>query len=537
MSTATESTTKHSATFYALPGFLGTTFIAIASLGIGWYPLSADPLRWPIINFLETETFGIALSRSFLIVGAALLLQAWFIVGVDALSGAISRTKDMYIVLASWCAPLLFIPPMFSRDVYSYYMQGRLQLAGYSPYHAGVSEVPGWFTSGVDPLWGNAKTPYGPLFLLIERGIAELTGNSALKSVLWFRLCAVIGLIIMVACIAPLAKRHGINAVSALWLAALNPLVIFHFVAGAHNDALMVGFVLLSLLLALNQRFLLSILSASIAIAVKPVAFVVLPFIGLLWLAYLVRRYTWASRFTRATHPHEEDVREDSHYSFWSKVLVIAFTALLSVVILWLISQVAKVDPFGWLTALITPGSVRSWLAPTTMAGLLCASFFQLMGFPNHVDGILRVTHAVGEILLLIGLTYIVDTVQRRSIVRSAALAFIVLVICSPAVQPWYLLWFIPMLAITGLSRNHLRIVVAVISVFMIHDVASAAETSDTFLGVSDTVAIAIAVVILILAIALSPTERKLILGSPDDRGLRPETDEQIAKWQSMRFE
>ena len=317
----------------------------------------------------------------------------------------------------------------------------------------------------------------------------------------------------------------------------LNPLVLFHFVAGAHNDALMVGFVLLSLLLGLRQRFLLSITSASIAIAIKPVAFVVLPFLALLWLAHCVRRYHWAGRFTRVAHADTDAVREDSHYSFWSKVLFVAVTAILAIGILAIISELANVQPFGWLTALTAPGSVRSWLAPTTMIGIMCASFFQMMGFLNHVDGVLRITHAVGELLLLVGLTYIVDTVQRRSIVRSAALAFIVLVFCSPAVQPWYLLWFIPMLAITGLSKNHLRIIVVVISVFTIHDVASSAETSDTFLGISDTVAIALAVIILILAIALSPTERRLILGSPDDRGLRPETETEVAKWHAMRFQ
>ena len=537
MDTVTESPKTHSASFYALPGFLGSTFIAFASIGIGWYPLSADPLRWPLVNFLETQTLGIALSRSCLIVGAALLLQAWFIVGVDALKGAIQSTKDIYLVLAAWCAPLLFIPPLFSRDVYSYYMQGRLQLAGYSPYQSGVSEVPGWFSSGVDPLWGNAKTPYGPLFLLIEKSVAELTGNSALKSVLWFRLCAVVGLILMVACIAPLAKRHGISEASALWLAALNPLVLFHFVAGAHNDALMIGCVLLSLLLALNQKFLSGILFASIAISIKPVAFVVLPFIALLWLTYIVRRYTWAGRFTRATHSDEQAILEDSHYTFWSKVTLVVATCLISIGILAVISEIAGVHPFGWLNALITPGSVRSWLAPSTMVGLMCAAFFQMMGFANHADGILRITHAVGEILLLVGLSYIVDTVQRRSIMRSAALAFIVLVFCSPAVQPWYLLWFIPMLAITGLNRNHLRSVVAVIAVFTIHDIASSAETSDTFLGINDTIAIVLAVVILILAIALSPIERRLLLGEPDNNGLRPETETQIAKWHAMRFE
>ena len=504
---------------------------------MGWYPLSANPLRWQFINFLETQTVGIALSRSFLVVGAALILQAWLMVGVDALKGALTTAKDLYLVLAAWCAPLLFIPPLFSRDVYSYYMQGRLQLSGYNPYTTGVASVQGWFSSGVDPLWGDARTPYGPLFLLIEKGVASITGDSALKSVLLFRLCAVIGVILMCACIPPLARMHGLNPAPVLWLAVLNPLVLFHFVAGAHNDALMLGFVLLSLLMALRKRFIYAIISAAVAIAIKPVAFVVLPFIGLLLLAFTVRRHSWASRFTRSTQQHDEEIHEDSHYSFLAKVLAVAVVCIAAFVIVALISLLAGVHPFGWLSALTTPGSVRSWLAPSSMVGILCATFIHMMGFPNHVDGIVRMTHAIGEVLLLAGLAYIIDTVQRRSIIRGAALAFIVLVFCSPAVQPWYLLWFIPLVAITGLNQQHLRTLVTVICIFTIHDIASSAETSDTFLGVNDTIAIVLAVVILILAVMLSPRERRLILGEPQDNGIRPDTDNQIAQWHSMRFE
>mgnify|MGYP006266725883 CR=1 FL=1 len=538
MTELAQRSTSRGASYYALPGFIGTSFVAFGALGVGWYPLSADPLRWPLINFLETQTAGIALSRSFLIVGAALLLQAWLMVGVDALKGLITSTKDLFIVLAAWGAPFLFIPPLFSRDVYSYYMQGRLQLAGYSPYTTGVATIPGWFTSGVDPLWGDAKTPYGPLFLFIEKTIAQITEPSALKSVLLFRICSVAGLILMCACIPPLARMHGLNPAPVVWLAVMNPLILFHFIAGAHNDSLMIGFVLLSLLLALRKKLIRAVACAATAIAIKPVAFVVIPFIGLLWLAFAVRRHGWASIFTRTSHPVEEEfIHESSHYSFLGKVCFVIAAFIGAFALLSFYSLLAGVHPLGWLSALTTPGSVRSWLAPSSMVGILCASFFHMMGFPNHVDGIVRITHAIGEVLLLIGLVYIVDTVHRRSITRSVGLAFIVLVFCSPAVQPWYLLWFIPLLAITGLKPTHLRIIVTVISVFTIHDIASSAETSDTFLGVNDTIAIVLAVVILILAVVLSPKERRLILGEPQAEGIRPKTDDEIATWHSMRFE
>lgn len=165
---------------YALPGFLGSVFIAVGALGVGWFPLSADILQWKFIDFVQTETIGLALTRSFVVVGAALILQAWLVVGIDALHGKILNVNTIYFSLIAWLLPLLVAPPLFSRDVYSYYMQGKMQLAGNNPYESGVSVVPGWFQSGVDPLWGDSPTPYGPVFLLIEKAVAAISHDSSL---------------------------------------------------------------------------------------------------------------------------------------------------------------------------------------------------------------------------------------------------------------------------------------------------------------------------------------------------------------------
>ncbi|MEY2772970.1 MAG: hypothetical protein RJB51_391, partial [Actinomycetota bacterium] len=90
---------------YALPGFLGSAFIAIGGLGVGWFPLSADILQWKFIDFVQTETIGLALTRSFVVVGAALILQVWLVVGVDALHGKILRLETIYFSLIAWLLP------------------------------------------------------------------------------------------------------------------------------------------------------------------------------------------------------------------------------------------------------------------------------------------------------------------------------------------------------------------------------------------------------------------------------------------------
>ena len=537
MTTRTYSSLQQSAWTYALPGFLGSTFLAIGSLGIGWYPISANALRWPIVNFFQTQNLGIALARAFLVVGAALLIQAWLMVGLDAVKGRLENIRTLYLAFASWCAPLLFAVPLFSRDVYSYFMQGRMQLQGHSPYTSGVAVVPGWFSSGVDPLWGNAPSPYGPLFLMLEKIVAQVCGTSALTSVLWFRAISVVGVVILCIQVPKLAKRHGINPISALWLGVLNPLVIFHFVAGAHNDALMLGIAFWGLNYALDKKFFMAVLFVTLAIAVKPSAFVILPFLAFLVLAYASRESAWAPKFRQAPDTEYGEVSNQSNYTLNSRILAITATTLGSIAILAVISLLAGAHPFGWLSALVRPGSVRSWLAPSTLTGMISSNFLHVLGFANHADKIIMICRIIGEIFLVFGLIYILDTVQRRSITRSVALAFVVLVICSPAVQPWYLLWFIPLLAVTGLTQKHLRIIVTFIVGFAIHDIANSAENGNSFLGFSDTVAIVLSVVILLIALVTSTRERALLLGTANDSGIIPTDVEQLSRWNAMRFQ
>lgn len=484
---------------YALPGFLGSLFMTVGALGVGWFPLSVDVLQWKAIEFLQTETLGLALTRSFVVVGAALLLQAWLVVGIDALHEKITQPATIFLTFASWCLPLLAAPPLFSRDVYSYYMQGKMQIAGFNPYESGVSVVDGWFQSGVDPLWGDAPTPYGPAYLLIERAVAYLSGDSAMVASYLFRAVAVIGVGLMLNYVPKLAKQHGINPIAATWLAVLNPLVVMHFIAGAHNDSLMVGLTCAALYLALTKKWFLATLLATIALGMKPVAVVALPFIAL--------------------------IRAGAGANWPTRIRFGALTATVSLAILLGMSALAGTGPFGWVASLSTPGTVKSWLSPTTALGLLIGGPIRLLGLGNHVDTAVTITRAIGSVALAVTLLYLIAKPQGRSGTRGAALSFAALVALGPVVQPWYLMWSIPLLVVTGLTHRQVRIMVIAIAAFTIHGIANSSATADTFIEFSDGVAMILAGITLGLAILASTSERQLILGDSAEIDLLPRTD------------
>ena len=66
---------------YALPGLVAGTVMAIGALGVGWLPIDglADV---PLVHALRTDTVGAFVSRASVILGGALLLQAWLDKGV-----------------------------------------------------------------------------------------------------------------------------------------------------------------------------------------------------------------------------------------------------------------------------------------------------------------------------------------------------------------------------------------------------------------------------------------------------------------------
>lgn len=475
-------------TLYALPGAVGSTFLTIGAFGVGWFPLRASVTDVPLVHYMQTETLGLAVARSFVVVGAALLLQAWLVVGADTLHHGLLDVRTVQLVMVAWCAPLVVAPPLFSRDVYSYYMQGRVLTAGGNPYQDGVSVVPGWFTSGVDPMWADAKTPYGPAFLVVEKAIAALVPQSPYLGAFAFRLVALAGVAMLVLALPALARAHGIDPASAVWLGALNPLVVMHLVAGAHNDALMIGLTVAALAAASSATPLAAVTSAvlvGLAVAVKPVAVVAMPFI-----AYqCARDASWRARAQAA-----------------------ALTGGLVSATLILLSLVVNVGPLGWLDALATPGSVRSWLSPMTGLGIGWGNFMQVIGFAHFQETSVAIMRATGSVLLGVTLMYLALRPGGRSAVRSTALSFAALVALGPVVQPWYLLWALPLFAATGLTRTQVREVITVVALFTLHGIANSAATADTFLEFSDGVAILFAAVVVGLVVASSRRERTLIL-------------------------
>jgi alpha-1,6-mannosyltransferase len=488
---------------HGLPGLVGTALVAVGALGIGWLPLTSQMLENTLVSTLRSTLGGSLAARGLVIIGLAVLLQAWLLLGSELLSRQHARdapsVRQVLGVLAFWSAPLLLAPPMFSRDVYSYYVQGRVFGAGYDPTTIGIDVIPGWFDDGADPMWVESPTPYGPLFLLVERAVADFVHPNAYLGALLFRLVALVGVGLLAYYVPVLARLHGIDADRALWLGVLNPIVLMHFVSGAHNDALMVGLVVTGLALAAQQRCIWGAVAVSMAVAVKPIAIIALPFVGLLWAG---RDGRWVDRIRS--------------WAFAGIALVSTLACI------FLVTEAGR----GVISAAFgTPSGVLTWLSPTTALGKVVGWVTTTLGLTADATPVLNVIRLAGTVAAFGIIVFLILRPGGRSPVRGAALALAAVVVLGPVVQPWYLLWFLPLFAATGLSLRELRVAVVLTAAFTVHGMIESTTNADNLFDAADIVTYAVAFAVVGVVLMASPRERRLVLGPPDIAALAPVTE------------
>lgn len=212
---------------------------------------------WPLRGTLSL--FGLdRLSRGVIAALGALLIFAAAAAFLYALRRGWRRELSVGRVIA--VALLLHLlalamPVFLSRDVYSYAFYGRMvERYGANPY----TEIPASFAS--DPAypfvsvdWIDSPSVYGPGFTAISAGVSGVAATPE-RQAFSFKLLAAIASISTLFLAVAAARRIAPERVSfAAALIGWNPVIVFHGVAGGHNDALL-GLVLAGGVLAILAR-------------------------------------------------------------------------------------------------------------------------------------------------------------------------------------------------------------------------------------------------------------------------------------------
>jgi alpha-1,6-mannosyltransferase len=423
----------------ALLGFIGGLAILYgAAQQSSPFALNSVPGSWffglqpaPAVGG-QTVPPGSSLFISLVLVyaGIVLMLRAWLGIARVTSGHPGIPVRKLVPIFVLWMLPFLVIAPLFSRDVYSYAAQGEMMSHGINPYvyppsTIGIGDINKWITP-VDSLWRDVTSPYGPVFLGIDGFIVTLSGHNELLTIVGLRLLSVFGTGLIAVYLPRLARSYGYDGSSAFALAVLNPLILLHLIAGAHNDALMLGLLVAGLVFARSGHPIVGIVLCTLGAGVKVPALVGVIYIGWEWLGDGV---PWRQRI---------------------RPLLLA--SLIAAAVMQVASEVVGLG-WGWIGGLTNPASVLSWMDPATAVGRLGATLAGGLGFGDHLLGLLNVARAVG-LLVAAGISCRLLVRSRLATSgRAIGLTMLAIVLLGPEIQPWYLAWSVVILAAVATGR------------------------------------------------------------------------------------
>ncbi|MEW2164797.1 polyprenol phosphomannose-dependent alpha 1,6 mannosyltransferase MptB [Streptomyces sp. NPDC007084] len=395
-------------------GLAGTAFLALGGETAGALPTH---------DFLAPGSVRAVLGLVGVYFGVVLLIAAWVLLGGVVRGPEPPTVRSLLLVLAVWAAPLLLAPPLFSRDVYSYLAQGAMVDAHIDVYAYGPARLGGPLADEVAPVWQQTATPYGPVFLVVASVLSALTRGQIPAGLLGMRLVALLGVALMAAALPRLARHSGADPAAALWLGALNPLVLLHLVAGAHNDAIMLGLLGVGLVAARGRWPVLGVVLITLAALVKAPAA-----LGLLAVVALRSRGRGRRALLRST----------------------AVTTAVAVATTVVATAVAGTG-YGWIAALKTPVSPHNW-SPTSLLGRGTGALLRHLG-SGLAPFALPAWHAAGLVATAALLLFIWLRL-RPGPVYALGLSLAAVAVFGPAVRPWYALWGLFLIAAAAPSGS-----------------------------------------------------------------------------------
>jgi alpha-1,6-mannosyltransferase len=510
-------------------GATGTVLMAIGALGAGARPVVQDPTFGVRLLNLPSRIQTVSLTMT--TTGAVMMALAWLMLGRFALGSRRMTRSQLDHTLLLWVVPLLIAPPMYSKDVYSYLAQSQISANGLNPYKVGPAPGLGLdhvFTLSVPSLWRETPAPYGPLFLWVGRGISALTGEDIVAAVLSHRVVVLLGVGMIVWAVPRLARRCGVAEVSALWLGATNPLLLMHLVAGIHNEALMLGLMLTGTEFALRgidsakslwprplhwprgrdqwaqwmppAMLVLGAVLITMSSQVKLPGLLALGFVG------MALAYRWGSTV---------------------KAFLLASTLMtaLALAVMAIIGWASGLG-FGWIFTLGTANVVRSWMSPPTLLALGTGQVGILLGLGDHTTAVLSLTRAMGVLIIMITVTWLLLAVLRGRLhpVGGLGVALGATVLLFPVVQPWYLLWAIIPLAAWA-TRPGFRI--ATIAVSLVVGIFGPTANGDRFalFQIVDATLASTVIVLMLIAVTFHRLPWRKVPGTNETfSGQEPDT-------------
>ncbi|HEY2217232.1 MAG TPA: hypothetical protein VGH21_07030 [Solirubrobacteraceae bacterium] len=186
----------------------------------------------------------------YLFSGAIVVMYVSYLLGLSY----VPRLRPRWAIAAVVVAHSIFFlsPPLALTDIFNYVNYGRMEIVHHlNPYTTIPILEPHNDPSYDISNWHQLLSPYGPLFTILTFVVVPLGVAATFWVLKGFLMAASLGTIWLV---WKCAKLLGRDPVKAIVLVGLNPIVLVWGLGGDHNDFLMVFLVVLGFYLLLRAR-------------------------------------------------------------------------------------------------------------------------------------------------------------------------------------------------------------------------------------------------------------------------------------------
>jgi hypothetical protein len=403
---------------------LGCASAVLYAAWVLWVPLLPINLYVPLLDLGKITGYRWTSALLFL----CLVLALFALYGAAYWRTTRTRSPVWLIVGATviFCIELSLAYPATAADVFGYMAHGRVL----AYHHANPFVVaPNTFPS--DPIvpyiaFGDEPSQYGPLWVILDGGVALAGGGSVLTEMLLYKAIGALahlagGLLVyrIAARLSPLRATTGPASCALLYL--WNPLLLWEMVGNAHNDALMMLFGLAAVLLFLERADLLVLPALALGALVKLPVAIVAP---VLWIGLWRRNRAQAIEGT-----------------------------LLAVVLAGVVYR-----PF-WEGLSTLTALRRTDLFTASLGSVMRLSLWPLVGL-SEASAIARSTSLA--LFVFIAVTAVLFAVQARTDSDTVRLAYVTLLaavlLATTWFQAWYVVWALALGAAQPDPRRHLEV-------------------------------------------------------------------------------
>lgn len=413
-----------------------------ATPGSPYHPVlpgdSDGPLGWfARLLWLNRLPHGVLIALGFV---AMLAAGVSFLLVLFAAERGIISVRTVVTLTIAYCAVILVLPLLLSRDVFSYTYYGRIVTRyGGNPYVDPPSNFPGAdIAKWVWPGWRDTPSVYGPVFVWIAAAITGMI-HSLTTTLFAFRAVAIgatLGSVWFVYMTMQVIRPS--KTAYAMAFIGLNPVVLFHTAGGGHVDALVMLAIAAGIYLAATDRTLPATAVLTLGALVKVSAAVPL----LLLVIYVVARAEPGRRLRAFA----------SHVGLAAGIGVFAAIPFMQ-----------STNPTLGMVQIVQHAS---WIAPPELLERIFEAGGGLIAGPAGGRIGVVVARAAMYISLLVGVILVARQVARKAagepiayLAGSWGWALLLMMLFSPTLFPWYFCWVLPVAwALPKVPRRTLEI-------------------------------------------------------------------------------